>query len=227
MKTILPLILVSSLNFLFPSFACALPENFVYLKDIDPTIIQEIKYATSNNFVGRPIKGYERSDCILTKPTALALKKIQAELKARSLGLKVYDCYRPESAVKDFITWSADGNDQKTKSLFYPRINKKDFFKLGYVAAKSSHSRGSTVDLTLVRYQSGHVYELDMGTSFDFMDKLSHPTNHDMRREVLQNRLLLRKLMLSVKFKPLETEWWHFTLNHEPFQKEYFNFVVK
>lgn len=200
-----------------------LPPGFVYLNDIDPTIIQDIRYFTEDNFIGRPITSYHAHRCILTLPAANALKDIQNQLKTQSLSLKVFDCYRPQSAVDDFLTWSQAPNDQKMKPLYYPNVNKADLFKLGYLAAKSAHSRGSTVDLTIVELPSKK--ELDMGTHFDFLDESSHTYN--AQGLALKNRLFLRDLMEKAYFIPYDKEWWHFTLKEEPFSATYFNFAVK
>ncbi len=206
--------------------AYALPPNFVYLKEVDPSIIQEMKYYSSDNFVGRRIKGYAAPTCILTKKTAYALAKLQSALKQQGLGIKVYDCYRPTIAVDDFINWSHAIQDQKQKKSFYPDVNKADFFKLGYVAEKSGHSRGSTVDLTLVKFKNGKPIEINMGTHFDFMDERSHPLSLNIPGQIKQNRLFLQAQMINAGFKPIETEWWHFTLENEPFPSTYFNFTV-
>jgi D-alanyl-D-alanine dipeptidase len=219
------IILVAMLS--YENYALALPLDFIYLKDIDPTIIQDIKYYSSDNFIGRSIKGYDAPKCILTYKTALALSKLQTQLKRKKMGIKIYDCYRPSTAVDDFISWSRDIHDQQQKKSYYPLIDKADFFKLGYVANKSGHSRGSTVDLTLVRFKQYHSpIELNMGTHFDFMDMRSHPLNVKISSRVRRNRLLLRGLMINAGFNPIETEWWHFTLKNEPFPRTYFNFPV-
>lgn len=204
----------------------ALPAGFVYLKKMDPTIIQEMKYTSDDNFVGRKIKGYEKPNCIVTTKVALALSKIQTELRSKGLGLKVFDCYRPTQAVEDFIAWSRDIHDQKQKQEYFPLVNKADFFELGYVASKSGHSRGSTVDLTLIDLKKNPPTELDMGTHFDFMDERSHPLNPNLPEFFKQKRIFLRTIMLNAGFIPLETEWWHFTLKDEPFPDTYFNFPV-
>lgn len=204
----------------------ALPENFVYLKEVDSTIIQDVKYFTTENFIGRPIKGYQASECILTKKAAQALSELQKKLLSQQLSLKVFDCYRPQTAVNDFIVWSQDASDQKMKATYYPNVNKADFFKLGYVAEKSGHTRGSTVDLTLVRLHQGKKQEIDMGTHFDFMDELSHPLNRGVSTVARENRLLLRRMMEDAGFEAYPTEWWHFTLKEEPYPDTYFDFPV-
>lgn len=203
----------------------ALPSGFVYLSDIAPGIIQDIKYATNDNFVGRPIKAYAAPTCILKYNTAIVLAKLQKQLKRQSLGLKVYDCYRPTDAVADFIQWSHDIQDQQQKQHFYPHINKADFFKLGYVAEKSGHSRGDTVDLTLVNLRNG--LPLNMGTAFDYMDVTSHPLDNTITKQAKYNRMYLRKIMLKAGFMPLETEWWHFTYKDDSVSHIYFNFPVR
>lgn len=207
----------------------ALPDKFVYLKDIDPSIIQEMKYITQDNFIGRPIAGYEVARCILTQPAALALAKAQQTLKSQGLSLKVFDCYRPQTAVNDFIKWSKDVSDQKMKAKYYPRVNKADFVTLGYVGTKSGHTRGSTVDLTIVRLVEANQppKELAMGTRFDFMDELSHALSEHIQGKPRDNRFLLRNTMQQAGFNPYDTEWWHFTLKNEPFPDTYFDFPVK
>ncbi len=200
-----------------------LPEGFVYLKTIAPTILQELKYAGEDNFLGRPIQGYSKNaSCILTQITAERLQKIQVSLSTRELGLKIFDGYRPQMAVEDFIQWSLDPADQKMKTKHYPKVDKADLFTLGYVAKKSGHTRGSTVDLTVINLADQS--ELDMGTIFDFMDELSHPTSKAVTSQQFANRMMLREIMLDHKFKQATTEWWHFTLEDEPFKDTYFNF---
>jgi zinc D-Ala-D-Ala dipeptidase len=221
--------------------------SFVCLKSIDPSIQQDIRYAASHNFVGRPIAGYQAAECILTRPAAQALTKVQNELRKLSLSLKVYDCYRPKMAVQDFIIWSKQDNQQQMKQEFYPRVDKKDFFKLGYVAEKSSHSRGSTVDVTIVPLGSKEASynstqelltcyapyhkrfpdnSIDMGTGFDCMDELSHALNPNINSEAHKNRLFLRQIMQKYGFAPYAQEWWHFTLKNEPYKDTYFNFPI-
>ncbi|CAN5211119.1 M15 family metallopeptidase [soil metagenome] len=229
----------------FLAIANNLPNGFVYLRDIDPSIQQDMRYAGYHNFIGHPLPGYQANTCILTKVTALTLKQIQAELRQSKLSLKVYDCYRPQTTVNAFIKWSKDAKQQAMKAEFYPRINKVDFFKLGYVAKRSGHSRGSTVDLTLIpigsksaKYRPGHAVaacfapyrqrfqdnSIDMGTGFDCMDELAHPLNNQLGKVVYFNRMMLRQIMLKYGFVPLAEEWWHFTLKQEPFKNSYFNF---
>lgn len=206
-------------------FAEEKPDNLVYVTEIIPSIQQDIRYFSNNNFVGRPIHGYRRPVCILTQTATYALLKVQTALNKKNLGLLVYDCYRPQMAVNDFVKWGQQSENQKMKTLFYPHINKKNLFKLNYIARRSAHSRGSTVDLTLVNLQNNQV--LDMGTPFDYLDPLSHPNNRKVSTQQFQNRMLLRKLMIQFGFRPIKTEWWHFTLQNEPYKNTYFNFLVE
>lgn len=227
----------------------ALPGGFVYLDEVDASILQEMRYAGSHNFIGRPVNGYESNTCILTEEAAHALTKVQQVLLKKSLSLKVYDCYRPTRAVDDFMTWSQDMSRHEMKQEFYPRVNKQDVFELGYVARKSGHSRGSTIDLTIVpipapmqaQYRKGqplvsciasyqqrfHDNSIDMGTGFDCLDEAASPDYHDINTHAYQNRMLLRQMMMQNGFQPYEKEWWHFTLNDEPYPNTYFNFVVR
>lgn len=204
-----------------------LPKNFVHLKDVDASIMQDLKYLTNDNFIGRPIAGYQTDSCVLTLEAANALAALQTKLLTRSLSLKVFDGYRPQRAVDDFIAWSKRADDQLMKSEYYPNVDKADLFKLGYLAEKSSHSRGSTVDLTLVElFDDKPPRELNMGTQFDFLDEMSHPLVAEVSPEEKENRLLLRSLMEEVGFQGIRTEWWHFTLRDEPFPDTYFDFIV-
>ena len=200
------------------------PADFTDLKDIDSTIQEDLRYFTANNFIGRPITGYKNTVCLLTTAAATALKGAQEVLKPRGLGLKIFDAYRPQSAVDDFIAWSEDPKDQKMKAHYYPHLDKSRLFPSGYIAKRSGHTRGSTVDLTLVTLKTGN--ELDMGTPFDFMDPLSHPLTGPVSAEQQKNRLLLREIMQEQGFIPITTEWWHFTLQNEPYPNQYFNFPI-
>ncbi|CCD28987.1 Putative D-alanyl-D-alanine dipeptidase [Candidatus Glomeribacter gigasporarum BEG34] len=224
------------------------PAEFVLLKDVAPHIVQDIRYAGAHNFVGRRIAGYEAAQCILTRQAAFALAQVQAALEKSRLGLKVYDGYRPQRSVDDFEAWSLQPELQDMKAEFYPRVDKKDFFKLGYVAKKSSHSRGSTVDLTIIPLSvqtqnrdtphqrpmpctasaSEHSAEnsLDFGTAFDCMDERSHHDNLEVGIVAQYNRKMLRALMEKYGFAAYQQEWWHYTLKNEPFPDTYFNFPV-
>lgn len=236
------------LLFCMMNMAFGLPQGFVYLKDVAPTIQQEMRYVGYHNFVGRPIKGYVTPECILTTKTAQQLALVQNELKKSGLSLKVYDCYRPTMAVHDFMIWSKNPNQQEMKAEFYPRVNKKDVFQLGYVAEKSGHSRGSTMDLTIVKlpaasepiYHPGQKLvscfapyskryrdnSIEMGTGFDCLDELAYPLNQTISPVAKKNRMLLRNIMMKYGFVPYEKEWWHFTLQNEAYPNTYFNFLV-
>lgn len=246
------ILLVLLVLLLVPAYAAldseSTPEGFVRLRDVAPDILQDIRYHGSHNFLGRPVDGYTDAECILTTQAAQALKAVNEELRQAGQGVLVFDCYRPQRAVTDFVQWSKKPADQATKAEFYPAVDKKDFFKLGYVAEKSGHSRGSTVDLTIIplpapkpeayapgqplvnctaaygqRYRDGGI---DMGTGFDCMDEKSHPLTGDVPAEAKANRLKLRALMEKHGFAPYDYEWWHFTLKNEPFPKTFFDFPV-
>ena len=202
-----------------------IPKGFSYLSDIDTTIQSEMRYITHNNFIGKPIDGYEKNTIIISTPAAEALKKVQAKLTVFGLSLKVYDAYRPQRAVDHFVRWAKVLNDTLMKQQYYPDVAKKDLFKLDYIASKSGHTRGSTVDLTIVDIKTGK--ELDMGSSFDFFGTPSHPFYPELTKEQRSNRFLLRNLMLEAGFKPYAKEWWHFTLKNEPYPETYFDFPIK
>jgi len=201
-----------------------LPKDFVYLKDYIPAIELEMRYYGTDNFVGEKVNGYEKSVCICTKESALALKEVQEELASMNLSLQVFDAYRPQRAVNHFIAWAKDINDTLTKSKYYPHVKKKDLFRLGYIAAKSSHSRGSTFDITIL---DANKQEIDMGTPFDYFGPESWPTSDAVNAEQKANRMLLQKLMLKHGFNLYAEEWWHFTLKNEPFPDTYFDFLIK
>jgi len=206
------------------SFA-QLPKGFVYVKDIIPDLNVELRYNTSYNFVGQQIDGYKANRLILTKPAAEALSRVQAELEEQNLCLKVYDGYRPQQGVNHFIRWARDLNDTVNKTIFYPEIKKRVLFKSGYIATRSGHSRGSTVDLTIVDGNTGEV--LDMGSPFDFFGEESwvlYPNLSDKQKE---NRQTLQKVMVKHGFRSYSKEWWHFTLRGEPFPKTFFDFPIE
>lgn len=224
-KIIIFLFLVSSASTSLLSQNQTLPKNFVYLADVDATIKSELRYFSNNNFIGKPIDGYINNTIIVSKPTALALKKVQAKLIQFNLCLKVFDAYRPQQSVDHFVRWATVLNDTLMKQQYYPDVPKRNLFKLGYIASKSGHTRGSTVDLTIIDLATKK--ELDMGSPYDFFGTASHPMQNNLTNIQRVNRLLLRNLMLSNGFKPYENEWWHFTLKNEPFPTTYFNFSIK
>jgi zinc D-Ala-D-Ala dipeptidase len=202
-----------------------IPKGFVYVKDIIPNAFFDIRYFGKFNFIGSPIDGYRTPKAILTKEAAEALKKVQYDLNKYSLGIKVFDAYRPQIAVNHFIRWSKDTKDTKMKKDFYPNEDKKNLFTKGYIAEKSGHSRGSTIDLTIVDLKSGT--DLDMGSSYDFLDKISASEYQSITPQQRANRILLRNIMEKHGFKYYSKEWWHFTLIKEPYPKTYFNFPVE
>jgi zinc D-Ala-D-Ala dipeptidase len=200
------------------------PATFVDAGTIVPGLVADIRYAGSHNFVGRPITGYGAPRCLLTQQAAGALADVARDLAARGLLLKVFDCYRPARAVADFVRWARDLKDQAAKAEFYPDVDKRTLFRDGYIASRSGHSRGSTVDLTLARSAGG---ELDMGTPFDFFSPKSAPAATNIGSEQRANRMILAAAMQRRGFRPYAKEWWHFTLRNEPFPNSYFDFSVR
>ena len=198
--------------------------GFVLLSDYVPGIVQEIRYFSTYNFVGDRIDGYEEPCAILTIEAARALKTVANKANVHGYRLKVFDAYRPVSAVKHFMLWGIEDLDQRMKPFFYPDIEKQDIFKQGYVASKSSHSRGSAIDLTLLDMKTGK--ELDMGSPFDFFSEVSHPDYRGITDEQYNNRQFLADLMGSEGFEPINCEWWHFMLKDEPYPDTYFEFPV-
>ena len=226
----------------------ALPKGFVYLRDIDPTIVQDIRYAGSHNFVGRPIRGYLAAECILSEPAAKALEAVQRKLAEKKLSLVVWDCYRPKRAVDDFLQWSKDPTYSEMRAEFYPHADKEKLFALGYLAKRSAHSRGSTVDLGIVptafssapppnpsqplkactspkgeRFEDGTI---DFGTGYDCLDVLANTSNARAGGTALRNRQTLKFYMQGAGFRPYAREWWHFELINEPFHRGGFDFAV-
>jgi D-alanyl-D-alanine dipeptidase len=201
------------------------PSGFVDASRVVPGLAVEMRYAGAHNFVGRRIDGYEAPVCYLTQQAAEALAAAQAALASEGRGLKVYDCYRPARAVADFAAWARDSNDQRMRAEFYPNVPKDQLFALGYIAERSGHSRGSTVDVTLIDLASGA--ELDMGTPFDLFDTRSWPSDESVSAEARANRMALQTVMRAHGFRPLREEWWHFTLEREPFPETYFDFPVR
>jgi D-alanyl-D-alanine dipeptidase len=198
--------------------------GFVLLSDYVPSIIQEIRYFSTYNFVGDRIDGYEEPVAILTKEAARALKSVSNEMNAQGFRLKIFDTYRPVKAVKHFILWGIEDQDLRMKPFFYPDLEKQELFAHGYIAKQSSHSRGSTVDLTLLDMNTG--MEVDMGSPFDLFSERSHPDSREVTEEQYENRMLLQKAMIRSGFQPIDCEWWHFTLEDEPFPDTYFTFPV-
>ncbi|MFE7545322.1 M15 family metallopeptidase [Streptomyces platensis] len=232
-----------------PVSSSGMPKEFVALREVDPTIIQEMRYPTPHNFMGVPVNGYRRPVCLLTRDAARALHRAQRSFLRRGLSLKVYDCYRPQRAVDHFVRWAKDLGDQRMKGEFYPREDKTKLFDDGYIAAKSGHSRGSTLDVTLVRlpavptrpYVPGEPLtscygpqaarfpdnSLDMGTGFDCFDTLAHTLDPRIHGRQRTNRLLLKHGLERAGFVNLPEEWWHFTFTPETFPDTYFDFPVR
>ena len=200
-------------------------DGFVDVKEFIPSVQLDIRYYTTDNFVGSRIDGYDAPKCFLTREAAVALKKVQEELARNGQSLKIFDCYRPQRAVDHFVRWAKDLSNQEMKSKYYPSVDKENLFRDGYIAARSGHSRGSTLDLTIVDLESNR--ELDMGTDFDFFDPLSHTVNSRIRKSQQDNRIALKSVMERNGFKNLEEEWWHFTLKSEPYPDKYFDFRVQ
>ena len=198
--------------------------GFVLLSDYVPSIIQEIRYYSTYNFIGDRIDGYEQPCAIITKEAARALKAVSNEMNVKGYRLKVFDAYRPAIAVKHFVLWGIEDLDQRMRPFFYPDLEKQSLFELGYIASKSSHSRGSTVDLTLLDMSTGK--EVDMGSPFDFFSEVSHPDYRGITDEQYENRMTLQNVMVKHGFEPIDCEWWHFTLKNEPYPSTYFEFPV-
>lgn len=226
------------------------PSDFVALADVDPTILQDIRYGTPHNFTAEPVEGYESPSCILTRPAAEALARAQRHFAERGYTIKVYDCYRPQRAVNDFVGWAKDLDDQRMKTEFYPRVDKSVLFDDGYIAERSGHSRGSTVDLTLValpdvdRAAPGYLpgqplvdcaappasrfpdNSLDMGTGFDCFDTLAHTEDPRVLGDAAEHRQLLLEGLQREGFVNYDKEWWHFTYQPEPYPQTFFDFPV-
>jgi D-alanyl-D-alanine dipeptidase len=222
------------------------PSQFVALDQVDGTILQDMRYATKHNFVGRRIHGYREPVCILTRPAARALHRAQVALRPKGYSLKVYDCYRPTRAVAQFDRWAHNPADQRMKREFYPHVDKRTVFEAGYIAHRSAHSRGSAVDITLVklppkaqpkwdgklrscvaryrrRFRDNSV---NMGTTYDCIDPRSHTLHPAITGRPRRNRLLLKRVLQNVGFDDYANEWWHFTLRNEPYPGKYFDFPV-
>jgi len=202
-----------------------LPEGFVYANNFISDLEVELRYYGTNNFVGQPIDGYNNNCLILTQETVKALSKVQKALKKQGLGLKVYDGYRPQRAVNHFIRWAKDLNDTINKARFYPDIDKRNLFKEEYIASRSGHTKGSTVDITLIDLTTKK--ELDMGSIYDFFGIQSWVNYAGITKKQKSNRQMLQKLMLLYGFRNYSREWWHFTLRNEPFPNTYFDFPVE
>jgi len=200
------------------------PSGFVLISDYIPGVIQEIRYHSTYNFVGERIDGYEEPVALITIEAARALKSVANEMNVQGYRLKVFDAYRPLCAVKHFVLWGIEDQDIRMKPYFYPDLQKQELFSGGYIASRSSHTRGSTVDLTLLDMATGK--ELDMGGPFDYFSEISHPDSRQVTDEQYANRMTLRSVMVRNGFEPIDCEWWHFTLKEEPYPDTYFEFPV-
>ncbi len=200
------------------------PSGFVLLADYIPQIVQEIRYYSTYNFIGDRIDGYEEPCALLTAEAARALKAVSSEMFVRGYRLKIFDAYRPACAVRHFVLWGIEDQDVRMKPYFYPDLEKQELFARGYIAKRSSHSRGSTVDLTLLDMKTGK--EADMGSPFDLFSPLSHPDCEAVTDEQYENRMTLQRAMIRNGFLPIDCEWWHFTLAEEPYPDTYFEFPV-
>lgn len=223
-----------------------LPQGFVYLTDVDPTVIESVRYATNQNFLGRVVPGYVSPRVVCTKEAAAALKAVHADLQQQGYTLVIYDGYRPQRSVDAFVKWADDLHDLTAKSLYYPTIDKKDLFKLDYIADKSSHTRGSTFDLSIIKkgealkpltiserqLSSGEKIPflddntVDMGSSFDLFHPVSHHDSPLVNTEYTKLRNQLRETMKKHGFKEYKEEWWHYTLANEVYPNQYFDFIV-
>ena len=230
-----------------PASASEMPKDFVYLRDVDPTIHQDMRYAGADNFTGRPVPGYDAPECVLVRQVAEALKAVQADLKAKGFGLLVYDCYRPTTAVAAFVDWAKLPDDLQAKATWYPNLNKSDLFP-EYIATRSGHSRGATLDLTIepleasgeaqagadakpracTAPQEGHAPDgsLAMGTSFDCFDVKANTAASGLTEEERNNRAMLVDAMQARGFKNYPMEWWHFTWQPEPYPATFFDFPI-
>lgn len=204
-----------------------IPDNFVELKMYIPTINLDIRYFTTDNFVGARIDGYKSPKALLSVHAANALRNVQSELAIFGLGLKIYDAYRPQQAVDHFIRWAKDPNDIEMKLNYYPEIDKESLFEEGYLIDRSSHSRGSAVDVSIVSLHKTDPKELDMGTNWDFFGPDSWPQSFMVTPQQRANRMFLYHMMRKHGFKPHKKEWWHFTLENEPYPDQYFDTPIQ
>jgi D-alanyl-D-alanine dipeptidase len=228
----------------FAATCFAIPEGFVYLDELDKTIQNSIRYFSTENFIGTRVDGYKIARIVITKQAAQALSKVQKELLKDGYSIVVYDAYRPQKAVNHFMRWSEDLNDQAMKAKYYPSIDKKNVFALGYVSKKSGHSRGSTIDLSILkigaklktptfRLRGAKALPflddgtIDMGSSWDFFGEASHHNSPKVAYEYTTQRNYLRTKMEKQGFRAYDQEWWHYTLNNEPFPDTYFDFDIE
>lgn len=201
-----------------------IPADFVNLQELIPDIVYDLKYGTNDNFMGRPVPGYEKPVAYATVELANRLAMIQKELRSNGVGLKVFDAYRPQRAVNSFIAWAKDINDQKEKSRFYPDYKKEDLFRSGFISTKSNHSRGVAIDVTMIIWDTKE--EIDMGTPFDFFGKLSNHDVEGLTKQQVANRNYLGTIMLKYGFEPYSQEWWHYTIPTNLHEDTYYDFPL-
>lgn len=188
-------------------------------------LVTDMRYAGEKNFLGRPVAGYSAAKCWLTEEATSALAKAQRLANAQGLAILIYDCYRPQRAVDDFVQWVNSDEDEPTKAIYYPNVPRSQLIDRGYIASRSGHSRGSTIDLTLIAIQSGQP--LSMGTPWDYFDARSHTASEEINEEAARNRQILKRTMETAGFRGYFAEWWHFTLRHEPFPDTYFDIPIE
>lgn len=225
MKKILVALLVSVLSSTL-ALADSVSEDksdFVLISSAIDDAAFDIRYYSPNNFTGNKIDGYKAPRAYITKEALAALVKAAEDLRAQGYRLLIWDAYRPQKAVDNFVRWINDPEDMGDKS-FYPDLQKSDLLAGQYIMEKSGHTRGSTVDLTIIKKDGGFV---DMGGTFDLFSEISHPDYQNLSDEQKNNRKILRDAMLNAGFNPLDSEWWHFTLKDEPYKDTYFNFDVE
>lgn len=198
--------------------------DFVFLDEVLESTQYEVRYHSHDNFIGKPIEGYFSDRLVMTRTAALALKTAEKSFKKKGYCLKIFDTYRPQRAVNNFISWSKLEADTIMKAAYYPEQEKQNLFKLGYISTRSGHSRGSTIDLTLANLETGE--EIDMGGPYDFFGAVSHHSFSDLTPTQLSNRRLLKDTLWNAGFRSYSKEWWHYTLNDEPYPKQYFDFLV-
>lgn len=201
-----------------------LPEGYVYIKDVVPSVREDIRYAGEHNFIGRPVDGYRAARGVCTLKAALALKKAAGVFAKDGFTVLIYDAYRPQRAVDHFVRWSLDLGDTAAKAEFYPALDKAELFEKGYIARRSGHTRGSTIDLTLLDAQGN---PLDMGGEFDWFSPVSGHHYADLTSAQKQNRAYLKRVMEEAGFAPYSEEWWHYRLEDEPYPDTYFDFPIE
>ncbi|MDC0325644.1 M15 family metallopeptidase [bacterium] len=204
------------------------PESFVVIDQHIPGIKIQLSYSSDSNFTGKIVSGYENGKCWITREAAEAIGKVQKELQSMGLSLLIFDAFRPQKAVDSFVDWAKDSTTSRNEKLqYFPNIEKSELFTKGYIADKSGHTRGSTVDLTICAIdQTGKPVSLDMGTPFDFFGEEAGTTFKGVTSQQRANRLLLKSVMEKYGFKNYPVEWWHFTLKNEPYPDTYFNFSI-